>query len=103
MLTRDEIKFEQKCSSNPRSATWGPWICNRNLMIEIPAHTCVTRHDYDFETDLKAYYDLLPGEYTLRPKKNWRDPIDFCKPQSKEPFHAQPGDLTFKVTTPTNP
>ncbi len=75
-------------------------ICSRNFKINIPPHTCVTRNDCDFSTELTANYDLPPGEYTLRLQAREPDGTDLCKPQRNEPIHAEPNDLTFRVTKP---
>lgn len=76
----------------------GIWSCTRNLEITIPAHTCITRDDYDFTADLASEYNLPPGEYTLRLRTNWKDMADLCEQKSGEPIGLKPGDLTFSMT-----
>jgi hypothetical protein len=75
-------------------------LCGRNFQINIPPHTCVTRNDFDFSTELTANYDLPPGEYSLRLQAREPDGTDMCKPQGNDPIHAHPNDLTFRVTKP---
>lgn len=97
ILSRDDLKFQEKLSTDP-DIKWKFSPCNRSFQINIPAHTCVTRDDYDFATELTSRYDLPPDEYILRLRTNWRNTDGFFKSQGNEPFHARPGDLTFKVT-----
>lgn len=66
-------------------------------MFRIPAHTCVTRNNYDFTTELTSSYELPPGNYTIRLRTNWRDQLDLCKPESQERFRPRPNDLKFTV------
>ena len=75
--------------------------CNRNFAINIPPHTCVTRDDQDFSTELTAEYDLPPDEYILRYQvRREPDDTDMCTPQDREPIHVYPSDLTFRVIKP---
>lgn len=105
LLNRQDAKVAEECKTNPRKVKLlrSHWICLRNFAITIPAHTCVTRDDYDFTTDLVGLvdgYDLPPGEYTLRLRTNWTVPEDLCEERSGEPIHLKPGDITFSVTQP---
>jgi hypothetical protein len=102
LLNRQDAKVAEECKTNPRGANFhrGVWICNRNFPITIPAHTCVTRDDYDFTTVLASGYDLPPGEYTLRLRTNWRIADDLCEQHSGEPVHLRAGEITFSVIQP---
>jgi hypothetical protein len=103
LLRRNEAKIQEGCKTNPtHSRFWGGWSCTRNFPITIPAHSCVNGDDYDFTTLLTDSYDLPPGEYTVRSRKDeWHDPVDVCKPQDELPFHPEPGkELTFSVIQP---
>lgn len=85
------------CSSDP--APPDVWVCHRNFPISIPAHTCVTRDDYDFSINLAAGYDLPPADYTLRLQPAWKQMRmrDVCKADDQSKFNRQLGDLTFTV------
>ena len=100
VLRRDEAKRQEKCSTDPHVASHElGWSCARNFPIYIPAHTCVTRDEYDFTTGLTAAYDLPPGEYTVLPHQG--EPEDLCRPQKGGLIRAEPGkDLTFSVIQP---
>ena len=99
LLNRQDAKVAQECKTNPRGANFhrGVWICTRNFPITIPAHTCVTRDDYDFATDLAGGYDLPPDKYTLRLRTNWKVVEDLCRQQSGDPISPQLGDINFSV------
>jgi hypothetical protein len=103
ILSRNDLQFQEKLLSE-HIVKWKFSPCKRSFQIEIPAHTCMTRDDYDFAIELTSRYDLPPGEYTLRIRPNWKDternPDDWFKPQGNEQFHAQQGDLTFNVIKP---
>jgi hypothetical protein len=102
LLRRHEAKMLEGCKNDPESPIRiRGWNCTRNFPIYIPAHTCITRADYDFTTSLTADYDLPPGEYTVRPRQDEKASEDVCKPQKEQPFHPEPGkDLTFSVVQP---
>ena len=101
VLSKDEAKRQDMCTANPRLAGRGlGWDCTRNFPIMIPAHTCVTRDDYDFMTVLNGHYDLPPGAYTLRLRADWEKANDVCEPQNKETLSRQPGGITFSVVQP---
>lgn len=102
VLRRNEAKMQKECNADHAHDVFvgrGGWACTRNFPIYIPAHTCVTKDDYDFTTSLTGAYDLPPGEYTIRPSQG--DLVDLCKPQKERPFRAEPGkDLRFSVVQP---
>lgn len=103
LLTRRDVKVAEECNTDLRRANYAHerlGICGRNFPITIPAHTCVTRDDYDFTTDLASEYDLPPGEYTLHLRTNWKITEDLCERQSDNPIHPVLGDITFSVTRP---
>jgi hypothetical protein len=103
VLNPQDAKLVEECKTDPRRANFlrGGWDCTRNLMITIPAHTCVTRDGYDFTTVPNPGYDLPPGEYTLRPRSKWKVAYDdICEPRAGEPIRREPGDITFTVTQP---
>lgn len=85
------------CSTDP--APPDIWVCHRNFPISIPAHTCVTRDDYDFRINLADSYDLPPGEYTIRLQPAWRQMRmrDVCKAGRQSQFHRELGDVAFTV------
>jgi hypothetical protein len=101
VLSNHEAKQQEMCRTDPRLAGRGlGWMCTRNFPIMIPAHTCVTRDDYDFMTILDRDYELPPGAYTLRLRTDWEKANDVCEPQKKETLSRQPGDITFTVNQP---
>jgi hypothetical protein len=102
ILSRDELRHRQQCSTDPRAVSvWGgPVSCARNILFRIPAHTCITRDDYDFAKTLTDFYDLPPGEYAVRLLKDWRTGINLCSHENPNQFRKQPGDLKFIVTKP---
>ncbi len=101
LLSRFDAKLAEECKTNPLRANRrrGGLECTRNLETPIPPHTCVTRDDYDFTTDLDRY-DLPPGIYTLRPRTNWKFAEDLCAPESSERLRKWPGDILFSVIQP---
>lgn len=102
LLNRQDAKAAEECKTNPREANFhrGVWICNRNFPITIPAHTCVTRNDYDFVTDLASGYDLPPGKYILRLRTNWNAVEEVCRQPSDQPIQPKPGDINISVIQP---
>lgn len=101
ILSRHELEFQQKCATDPRLAEmWNLQKCLRNFQVYIPAHSCVTRDVGDFTDDLTRLYDLPPGKYVLRLRKDWRSAIDVCAPQKENSFHGRSGDLKFTVANP---
>lgn len=98
ILSRDELRGREKCSTNLRhSVIWGVWSCGRNIMFTIPPHTCVTRDNFDFTSELTSRYDLPPGTYTIRLRTDWTTRIDLCQPESQERIQPSPNDLKFTV------
>jgi len=95
---RHEASIREQCSTNPRIAeAMSAQKCLRNFLIRIPAHTCVNGDSMDFTIRLTDNYDLPPGNYSVRPRRE----IDVCKrdkdlstPQAPEPA------LTFSVVRP---
>jgi hypothetical protein len=101
VLTRDEEKARKECSTNPQAATqYGLWVCGRNILLRIPAHTCITRDDYDFESDLAGRYHLPPGQYAVRLQADWERGVNLCTHKLGEPSPPRPADLSFTVTNP---
>jgi hypothetical protein len=102
ILSRDELILREECRADPRAVSiWGgPVVCARNILFSIPAHTCITRDDYDFAKTLTDFYDLPPGKYVMRLLKDWRTGFNLCSHENPEQFHKRPGDLTFIVTKP---
>lgn len=100
-LSRDELKVREECRDDPRAVRmWGIGACARNIQFRIPAHTCMTRDDYDFAVALNNLYDLPPGKYVIRLRNDWRMGINLCGHESAEQLHKRPSDLTFTVTKP---
>lgn len=66
-------------------------------MFTIPPHTCVTRDNFDFTSELTSRYDLPPGTYTIRLRTDWTTRIDLCQPESQERIQPSPNDLKFTV------
>lgn len=101
ILSRGEVKWRGECSTNPSLAeAWGQQVCLRNIMLRIPANTCMTRDDYDFTAELTSSYDLPPGTYTIQLRTDWRAQIDLCKPESNLGTSAGQNELSFTVTEP---
>jgi hypothetical protein len=100
VLSRDAQKARGECSANPNGRVqWGgPWVCARNILLKIPAHTCITRNDYDFESDLTSRYDLPPGKYSIRLQTDWERGVDLCAHELSEPSRPRARDLNFTVT-----
>lgn len=101
VLNKDQAKRQEMCATNPRMAdrSFG-WSCTRNFPIMIPAHTCITRDDFDFVTVLNGNYDLPPGTYTLRRHTALGRALDVCEPPGKEMRDRQSGDIIFSVMQP---
>ena len=101
VLSRNESKAREKCSTDPKAAaSWGVWACARNIQISIPAHTCVTHDNRDFKTELTDRYVLPPGKYAIRLRRAWNRGIDLCREESRGRFRARRSDLIFTVTGP---
>lgn len=101
VLSQDEEQARKECSTNPqRGIQWGLWACPRNILIKIPAHACVTRNNYDFESDLTSRYRLPPGKYAIRLQAGWQRGVNLCAQELGEPSPPRRGDLIFTVTNP---
>lgn len=101
VLSQDQEQARKECSANPQRVTqWGLSACARNILIEIPAHACVTRSNYDFESDLASLYRLPPGKYAIRLQAGWQRGVNLCAQQLGEPSPPRRGDLIFTVTNP---
>lgn len=102
ILDRDGHRILSKavaeaCSHDPREVNI--FVCHRDIRIEIPAHTCLTRDDSDFSINVARDYGFAPGEYTLRLRPNWKTPDNYvCRSEEPGHFQRQLGDLTFTVT-----
>lgn len=99
VLSQDEEKARKECAANPQRATqWGLWACARNILLNIPAHTCVTKSNYDFEFDLANRYRLPPGQYAIRLQAGWQRGVNLCAQNFAEPSRPHRGDLLFTVS-----
>ena len=101
VLSQDEEKARKECSANPQGAIqWGLSACARNILLKIPAHTCVTQNNYDFESDLTSRYRLPPGKYAIRLRAGWQRGINLCAQELGEPSPSRRADLIFTVANP---
>lgn len=103
VLRRSEAKMQEECRNNPGERQYSDdiWICGRAFPIDIPAHTCVTRDDFDFTAVLTDHFDLPPGEYTVRFRKDSDVARDPCRPEEKQtPATASGPALNFSVVQP---
>lgn len=101
VLSQDEEKARKECAANPQRATqWGVWSCGRNILLDIPAHTCVTKNNYDFEFNLTNRYYLPPGKYAIRLLTGWQRGVNLCAQKFAEPSRPRHGDLLFTVSSP---
>ena len=101
VLSQDEERARKECAANPQRPTqWGLWVCARNILLKIPAHTCVTHNDYDFEYDLTSQYRFPPGKYAIRLQRGWQRGVNLCAQKFAEPSPPRRGDLLFTVANP---
>jgi hypothetical protein len=101
VLSQDEEKARKECAVSPQRATqWGVWACARNILQNIPAHSCVTKKDSDFEFDLTNRYRLPPGKYAIRLQTGWQRGVNLCAQKFDEPSRPRRGDLLFTVSNP---
>lgn len=101
VLSQDQEQARKECYANPqRAIQWGISACARNILIEIPAHACVTRSNYDFESDLTSRYRLPPGKYRIRLQAGWHRGVNLCAQELGKPSPPRRGDLIFTVTNP---
>lgn len=101
VLSKDEEKAGRECSANLQQTTQrGLWACMRNILLKVPAHTCVTRNDYDFDYDLTSRYRLPAGKYAVRLQTGWQRGVNPCVQTFAEPSHPRRGDLLFTVSNP---
>jgi hypothetical protein len=101
VLSQDEEKARKECAVSPQRATqWGVWACARNILLNIPAHSCVTKKDSDFEFDLTSRYRLPPGKYAIRLQTGWQRGVNLCAQKFDEPSRPRRGNLLFTVSNP---
>jgi len=99
VLRKREIKQKEQCKTNPHLTDI--WVCSMNVLIPIPAHSCVTGSGYLYTAMLSELYDLPPGEYTVHPHEYQQIAEDLCKAgQEAKPFQRNSADITFSINQP---
>lgn len=101
VLDQSEARFVERCRTDPAAPKVERiWVCARNFPIPIPAHTCITKSEYDFTVEVSERFRLPAGEYTLRFRDN-RVPFEPRCGSSEGPV-PQGGlrSVTFTVVQP---
>ena len=100
LLSHSESRTQSECKVDPGHVRIVQAPCKRDMVLEIPAHTCVNGDGYDYTTILTESYDLPVGEYTIRPLQQLSGVAeDMCKPDYESPPPMPSGaSLSFTVT-----